>query len=53
MIYSDAFKALPLDARRAVYQRLWHVLSGDERRLSAGDRQTVMEILRDTMVTLP
>jgi hypothetical protein len=58
MIYSDAFKALPLGAKRAVYQRLWHVLSGDEhdaryRRLSAEDRQAVMEILRDTTITLP
>ena len=58
MIYSDAFDALPPAVRRAVYERLWQVLSGTDRagkysRLTAADRQAVIEILRETRPDLP
>lgn len=53
MIYSPAFEALPGDAKNAIYERLRQILSGTEKdskyaRLSAADRQAVLEILRDT-----
>jgi hypothetical protein len=53
MIYSDAFNALPEAARNAVYARLQHVLTGKDSspkyaKLSAADRQAILEILRDT-----
>ncbi len=59
LIYSDAFDALPQAAKDPIYQRLWDVLSGAERgeryrrALSAGDRQAILEILRDTKPDLP
>jgi hypothetical protein len=58
MIYSEAFDALPADAREAVYRRLWDVLSGKETgarysRLTAADRQAVLEILSQTKSGLP
>jgi hypothetical protein len=58
MIYSAAFDALPAAARDAVYQRMWAVLSGKETgeryaRLTDGDRQAVIEILRETKPGLP
>jgi hypothetical protein len=58
MIYSEAFARLPDAAKEAVYQRLWRVLSGQERqapyeRLSAGDRRAVVEILNATIKGLP
>ena len=58
MIYTAAFDALPALAKDAVYERLWAVLSGQERddvyaRLSQDDRQAVVEILRDTKADLP
>jgi hypothetical protein len=58
MIYSDAFTQLPAAARRAIYGRLWDVLSGAERapkyaRLSAGERNRIVEILRETKADLP
>ncbi len=53
LIYSAAFDALPEDARRAVYRRMWQVLSGSDpdpkyRRLARHERQDVVDILRDT-----
>ena len=53
MIYSDAFDQLPAAAKRAIYARLWDVLSGNVRapkyaRLSAADRDRIIEILRET-----
>ena len=53
MIYSSAFDALPPEARRAIYQRIKEVLAGRDSspryvRLSAGDRQAVLEILEET-----
>jgi hypothetical protein len=58
LIYSDAFRALPLDAKAAVYARLSEVLSGADAgpryaTLPAADRQAVVEILRDTVADLP
>ena len=58
MIYSDAFDALPKEARDAIFHRLWAVLSGEERgasyqRLSLAERKSVAEILRDTKAGLP
>jgi hypothetical protein len=58
MIYSDAFDALPPQARDAIYQRMWIVLSGNDTspkyaRLSAADRRAIVEILRDTKKDLP
>jgi hypothetical protein len=58
MIYSDAFDALPASAKRAVYARLWTVLSGhdtDKRyaRLTKADRDAIIQILRETKKDLP
>jgi hypothetical protein len=58
MIYSEAFDGLPVEAKQAIYQRMWQVLSGEEKdrkyaRLSLGDRQAIVEILRDTKPDLP
>jgi hypothetical protein len=58
MIYADAFDALPPQVMAAVYQRMWQILSGEERgprysRLSASDRRAIVEILRDTKAGLP
>jgi hypothetical protein len=59
LIYSPAFDALPAGARDPIYRRLWEVLSGQERgerylsALSLADRQSIVEILRDTKPDLP
>jgi hypothetical protein len=58
MIYSEAFDQLPAQAKLAIYGRMWEVLSGAVRaprysRLSAADRDRVIEILRDTKNDLP
>ena len=58
MIYSAQFDHLPAQAKAAIYERLWAVLSGKEkdaryRRLSAADRRAIIEILRDTKSDLP
>ncbi len=58
MIYSAAFRALPVELRDAVFRRAWDVLSGNDSRpryarLSATDRKAVMEILRETVLDLP
>jgi hypothetical protein len=58
MIYSDAFDALPGEAKSAIYARMWQVLSGAEgakkyARLSLAERRAVVEILRDTKKDLP
>jgi hypothetical protein len=53
MIYSDAFQALPVQAKEAVYARMQEILTVQEKdpkynRLSKADRQAILEILRDT-----
>ena len=58
LIYSESFDALPDPAREYVYHRLLEVLSGqdsspDFARLTASDRQAVLEILFDTKPNLP
>ena len=58
LIYSAPFDGMPASAKAAVYGRLWDVLSGQERRpiyarLTAADRQAILEILRDTKLDLP
>jgi len=58
VIYSRQFDALPSDARNAIYERLWRILSGEERdgrynRLSRTDREAIIEILIDTKPGLP
>jgi len=59
LIYSPAFDALPPAAKDPIYTRMWQVLSGqegDERyrsALSLADRQSIVEILRDTKKDLP
>ena len=58
MVYSDLFDGLPKPVRAAVYERLFDVLRGDAStdrfdRLSAQDRQAILEILRETKPGLP
>lgn len=61
MIYSEAFDALPDEAKSAIYERMWRVLSGggqekaDKKyaRLSRAGRRAIVEILRDTKKDLP
>ncbi len=58
MIYSEAFDGMPPLAKDAVYRRLWHVLSGQERskpyaQISLADRRAIVEILRETKKGLP
>jgi hypothetical protein len=59
LIYSPAFDALPPLAKDPIYRRLWEVLSGQEQApqyrsaLSLADRQSIVEILRDTKKDLP
>jgi len=59
LIYSPAFDALPPGAKDPIYRRMWQVLSGQERdaryqsALSLADRQSIVEILRDTKKDLP
>jgi hypothetical protein len=48
MIYADAFNALPPQARDAIYERMWRVLSKP-----SADHRAVIEILRDTKPDLP
>jgi hypothetical protein len=53
LIYSDAFDALPPEAKTAVSARMWQILSGAETgkayaRLKPADRTAILEILRDT-----
>jgi hypothetical protein len=58
MLYSQAFDSLPDQAKTAIYQRMWQILSGTEKgsrytRLSLADRQAIVQILRDTKPGLP
>ena len=58
MIYTPAFDALPIDAKSAIYRRMWHVLSSSDAnqefiRLSSQDRRDIIDILRDTKADLP
>ena len=58
LIYSEPFNALPDDVKRAVYARMWKVLSGEVKdaryaTLTPADRSAVIGILRDTKPDLP
>ena len=58
LIYSEAFDALPTDAKALVYKRLWEVLSGQETDaryawLTSSLRRDVLEILGATKRDLP
>ena len=58
MIYSAAFDAMPETVRDRVYRRIYEVLASRESdpkftRLSAEDRKSILEILRDTKPNLP
>ena len=58
MIYAPQFDALPRQAKDAIYQRMWQILSGREReakyqKLTSDDRRALVEILRDTKTDLP
>jgi len=58
MIYSDAFDSLPPPVMAAIYQRMWQVLSGQDKaarysRLSLADRRAIVEILQGTKAGLP
>jgi hypothetical protein len=59
LIYSSAFDAMPPRAKNPIYRRMWAILSGQERdsryrtALSLADRQSIVEILRDTKADLP
>ena len=58
MIYSEAFDGLPSEAKDAIYQRLYLVLSGrvtgaKYAGLSRAERQAVLEILHETKKQLP
>jgi hypothetical protein len=58
MIYSEAFDALPGQAKDLVYRRLWRILGGQDKtarydRLSSADRRAIVEILRATKKELP
>jgi hypothetical protein len=58
LVYSPGFAALPVEARGAVYGRMWDILSGRDTNpkyahLSADDRRAVVGILRETLHDLP
>jgi hypothetical protein len=59
LIYSPAFDALPAAVKDPIFERMWEVLSGQEREaryqsaLSRADREAVVEILRETKNDLP
>jgi hypothetical protein len=58
LIYSRTFDEMPELVKQRVYGRLWEILSGQDTskpyaHLTPGDRQAVMEILRDTKIDLP
>jgi hypothetical protein len=58
LIHSEAFRRLPGPLKQKVYRRMAEVLSGADtsdafKQLSAGDRQSVREILGDTLEDLP
>ena len=53
LIYSEPFDGMPANAKAAVYDRLWEILSGQERDrrydvLTAADRRAIREILSET-----
>ena len=58
LIYSEPFEALPFEVRRAVYARMWTILSGKAtaaryQALTAQTRADIVTILRETKPDLP
>ena len=58
MIYSEAFDALPPRALDRIYKSLFDILTNHEagsryRGLNAADRQSILEIVRETKTNLP
>ncbi len=58
MVYAQAFEALPMPVRHAVYRRVLALLSDRNRNpayahLSRADRRAIREILRETKTDLP
>jgi len=58
MIYSEIFDNMEPSVQQRVYQRIYEILSGKDTsakyaRLSAGDRSSILAILRDTKSNLP
>lgn len=58
MIYSEAFQGIEPALRARIYTRISDILSGERRRpkydrLSASDRKSLLEILRDTIPGFP
>ena len=58
MIYSEAFDALPNEAKDRIYRRLYQVLTGKDQsglygKWGPAERQAVLEILRETKPDLP
>jgi len=58
MIYSPAFDELPVEAKDAIYERMWRVLSEPAKgtkyaRFTIADRRAILEILMDTKKDLP
>ena len=58
LIYSPSFRQLPAEVREYAWQRMWDILNGrdtssDFAHLSTGDRQSILEILRETHAELP
>jgi len=60
LIYSDQFDALPAEAKKYIYRRLWNVLNGKDKEqdakfsnLSAEDRQSILQIILATKKGLP
>jgi hypothetical protein len=58
LIYSEAFDAIPTMMREHLLQRLYSILTGQDKdpqfaKISADDRQAVLEILRATKPNLP
>jgi len=58
MIYSPAFRALSADVRRAIYARMWDILSGRDAapkyaRLADADRRAIVAILGETLPDWP
>jgi len=58
LIYSPSVQALPVTAKERLFRRLWEVLSGQDqnapfKHLSSADRQSIREILMDTLPEVP
>lgn len=58
LIYSDAFDKLPEAMRAHLLERLWKILTGEDQdpqfaKLTAEDRTSILEILRETKANLP